>query len=232
MLDNFLVEERINSRFDTGGLDTLQHCLDQKHFNSYPYTVTYKYNSRGFRDIEWPDDVTNCIWAIGDSFTVGVGAPIEHSWPTVLAKKLNQPILNCGCDGASNDWISDRSKELLTSIQPKNLILQWTYIHRRQVGNQQLHFDKNTTEHDDIDNFCQNIIAVEQVKGLSNVIHSTIPYRYLKNPSIFNAVLKKKLPVDIKFTEPVTQIDFSRDGHHYNILTSQIYADRYAELIV
>jgi hypothetical protein len=149
-----------------------------------------------------------------------------------IKKKLNQQVLNCGMDGASNDWIAQRSIELLTTTKPKNLILQWSYIHRRQVDDQQLHFVKNTSEHDDIVNLCQNIIAVEQVKELSNVIHSTIPYRYLRYPRILDKIIKKNLPNDVKFITPVIQLDLARDGHHYDQLTSQIYADRYAELIV
>ena len=110
--------------------------------------------------------------------------------------------------------------------------MQWSYIHRRQIDNQQLHFDKTATEYEDIENFCQNVIAVENVKKSCNVIHSTIPYRYLKRLNLLYNMLKKFLPGNIKFIESVTQIDFARDGHHYDILTSQVYVDRYLKYLV
>ena len=228
MLDNFVVQNRINSTFESGGLDTLEHCLDRKHFLDYPHTVNYKYNSRGFRDTEWPDDLFNCVWALGDSFTVGVGAPVEHGWCSVLSKYINCRVINCGLDGASNDWIAQRAIELIKEVAPVNIVIQWTYTHRREIDGKQVHFDKTSTTQDDIANLANNIRSVEAVKNKTNIVHSTIPYRYVDYPNIVYQLLVKAVAIPIVFVPPVTQLDLARDYHHYDLLTSTEYAKQYA----
>ncbi len=76
-----------------------------KEFLDYPYPISYSYNSHGFRDDEWPDDLSNVIWCIGDSFTTGVGVPFDHRWPNILQSKINKRCINLGIDGASNELI-------------------------------------------------------------------------------------------------------------------------------
>jgi hypothetical protein len=102
----------------------------------YPYTVTYKFNSRGYRDAEWPDDlscVKNSNWCIGDSAIVGLGAPIEHSWPAILESKLNNRTIKVAMVGASNNWIFRQAEQILKEIQPKLLVIQWSYFNRREL---------------------------------------------------------------------------------------------------
>ena len=48
---------------------------------------TYQFNSFAFRCEEFTNDPS--ILFLGCSHTVGVGLPIEHTWPTVVANKLN-----------------------------------------------------------------------------------------------------------------------------------------------
>lgn len=227
ILNNFVVRNRINLTFESSGLDTLGQCLDRKYFLNYPYAVNYRFNSRGFRDDEWPDDLINHVWALGDSFTVGVGAPVEHNWCNVLSKNLNYRVLNCSMEGASNDWIAQRTVELLKELPLSNIIIQWTYLHRREVNGNQVHFDKSSLHIDDVDNLVNNIQLVESVKNKTNVIHSTIPYRNIGNPNIIYQLLVKRIGFPVIFIPPVTQIDFARDYHHYDLLTSAEYAKQY-----
>jgi len=231
MLKNFFINNRIDQQFTSSGLDTLKHCLNKNYFKNYPYNVSYSYNSRGFRDSEWPNDINKCIWGLGDSFTVGAGAPIEHNWTSILSKIINQPIINCGLDGASNDWIADRALELLAEICPPTIIIQWSYLHRRLINDQQIHFDTTATTADDIDNLINNISRVELEKNNTRIIHSTIPYRYVKNPGILHQLILKKLPNGAILIPPIVQVDFARDYHHYDKITSQQYAKSYAELL-
>lgn len=62
---------------------------------------TYTFNSYGFRsnyDYE-PLKGQKVIFAMGDSFTMNVGGPLEDSWPSLLQEKVNIPVLNGGIDG-------------------------------------------------------------------------------------------------------------------------------------
>lgn len=136
ILPDFVVPSRINQRWDYSGLDSEEHCRDLKHFKSYPYVVEYKYNERGFRDQPWPDslnELKKCIWCVGDSFTVGLGSPWEHTWPWLLQQRTQIRTINVSLDGASNNWIARKSIKILQEIVPKILVIQWSYINRREL---------------------------------------------------------------------------------------------------
>jgi hypothetical protein len=118
-------------------MDSLELCFNKKHFKSYPHDITYKYNSRGFRDAEWPDtidELKNAIWCIGDSFTVGLGSPLEHTWPWILHQSSQRRTINVSMDGASNMWIARKSLDIVNKIKPTHLVIQWSYISRRELA--------------------------------------------------------------------------------------------------
>lgn len=71
------------------------------YWNHYPVRdYDYRYNAWGFRsqDFEqyFDQPVNLCI---GDSNTVNLGGPVEHSWPSLLSKRFDIPTLNFGADG-------------------------------------------------------------------------------------------------------------------------------------
>jgi hypothetical protein len=135
ILPDFVLPSRVNQCWKYNGIDSLESCLDKKHFESYPYDITYRYNSRGFRDTEWPDSIKelqSAIWCVGDSFTVGIGSPLEHTWPWILQKATQRRTINVSMDGASNMWIARKSLDIVNKIKPAHLIIQWSYISRRE----------------------------------------------------------------------------------------------------
>ena len=152
ILPDFVLLSRQNQVWSESGLDSLASCLNVKHFKSYPHQVEYRYNSRGFRDAEWPEDINqlkNAIWCVGDSFTVGVGAPVEHTWPYILQKRLGIRTINVSMDGASNTWISRKSKDILQTINPKTLIIHWSFLNRREISDHEIwntHADESIQE--------------------------------------------------------------------------------------
>jgi len=135
ILPDFVLPSRINQTWSYSGIDSSEDCLDKKHFESYPHDITYNYNSRGFRDAELPDTVEvllSAIWCVGDSFTVGIGSPLEHTWPWILQQSTQRRTINVSMDGASNMWIARKSLDILHQINPSYLIVQWSYISRRE----------------------------------------------------------------------------------------------------
>jgi hypothetical protein len=141
----FLEQTRILYRSNEcslySGIDCYEHAVNKTHFLNYPYKISYNYNSRGFRDQEWPDcleDLQNSIWCIGDSFTAGVGIPIEHTWPYLLNKATNVRTINVSLDGASNNWIARHAQTILTEIKPKFMVIHWSFSHRREMDLYQL----------------------------------------------------------------------------------------------
>lgn len=127
---------RQNEQSEYSGIDHPQQCRDFKHFVQYPYSVSYKFNSRGFRDSEWPtqtQDLQQSIWCFGDSFTSGVGVPFDHIWPQILQHKLKQRSINISLDGASNQWIARHVNYVIEEIDPPLIIIHWSYSHRREL---------------------------------------------------------------------------------------------------
>lgn len=132
MLEDLRLAHRANQVWEISGIDSPDRCRDLEHYKNYPYLIEYQYNSRGFRDSEWPEDLCNKIWAIGDSYTVGLGSPVEHSWPYLLQERLNQRVINVSMDGASNNWIARRAREIIQHAKPAAVVIQWSHIERRE----------------------------------------------------------------------------------------------------
>jgi hypothetical protein len=133
-LPSFVLHSKIKKQSNTANtLDLRENSYDPAHYDQYPWPIIYEYNSRGYRDQEWPDDLTQVIWCFGDSFTVGQGSPIDHTWCYCLQQRSQQRIINISMDGASNNWIARKIQELMAEIVPRTVVIQWSYAHRREA---------------------------------------------------------------------------------------------------
>jgi len=133
ILPDFQLTTRKNKIWKYSGIDSIIECNDKKHFIKYPHKIRYNYNSRGFRDNEWAEtlsELKECIWCFGDSFTVGVGSPLKHTWVNILQQQSGMRCINISMDGASNQWIARKIKRVIDVINPTNIIVQWSYLDR------------------------------------------------------------------------------------------------------
>lgn len=215
---------KINFLENESGIDSLRKSRNKEWFTNYPCQVEYKYNSRGFRDNEWPTDLKNAVWCIGDSFTVGIGAPYAHTWVHLLSKEIELPTVNVSMDGASNDFIARISTIISEEINPVAIIHQWSYTHRReQKGKYNTWFTKST-EDEDIENFIKNIKSA----SATNKIHSVIPHFEPPGDRTKDRLQQENIPNVIYDNE---QLDFARDYHHYDIITATKYVQYYKEML-
>lgn len=212
------VKKRINWSGDTNGMDCLQDCFDKEHFTSYKKQISYQYNSYGFRDKEWPADLTDVVWCLGDSFTVGIGQPFEETWPKVLEKKIGRKCLNLGEDGCSNDTITQRVQEIYKLHKPQLIIVMWSFLHRRNVNGENVQFDKNDFGMDqDLHNFVKNYKIVNSIPV--DVINLIVPNAFhFDYKDHLPYVLKKNNIEDLLIFD---QLDYARDGNHFDIKTSE-----------
>ena len=209
ILPEFILHTRKNCTWTNTGMDTLERCANKTYFKNYPYQIMYNYNSRGFRDAEWPDtikELQNSVWCIGDSFTVGVGSPVTHTWRHILQSKLNKRCINISMDGASNTWIARKVIEILKIIKPKLIVIQWSYIHRDELNDSILSdedrrmciLENNNINELKIANF-KLIQNVESLKDQCKIIHSFIPDATLldhaHNDDLWEAVKGNSWPV-------------------------------------
>jgi len=134
ILPDFYLETRKNCIWQKSGIDSPSLCRDKSHFKNYPHRVVYDYNSRGFRDSEWPntmDELRQAIWCVGDSFTVGIGSPLENTWVHMLQKITGRRCINISLDGASNEWITRKTLDIINVIDPVTpIMIQYSFWHR------------------------------------------------------------------------------------------------------
>lgn len=189
ILPDLVLPSRVGGKtgIQLSGLDTLEQCLNKQHFLDYPHTVNYQYNSRGFRDSEWPDsanDLQNAIWCIGDSFTVGIGSPYEFTWPQILSKVTGRRCVNISLDGASNTWISRRACQIIQEIKPTHMVVLWSYTHRRELPDTHLtdELRRIVPNKDNVESECHDILdfiscytKVNSCAINTNVFNSAIP---------------------------------------------------------
>lgn len=135
ILPDFVIPSQVNQHWQISGIDSLERCLDPAHYQSYPYSVEYYYNNRGYRDHNWPDsldELKQSVWCLGDSFTVGIGSPRKHTWSYALQQALNTRTINVSMDGASNNWIARQAVKILNAVNPAIMVIHWSYLHRRE----------------------------------------------------------------------------------------------------
>ena len=193
ILPDFILHSQVDARWDYSGMDSIELCFDKRHFKNYPYPVEYVYNSRGFRDAEWPesvDELRNAIWCIGDSFTVGLGSPLAHTWPYLLQQQSGRRCINVSMDGASNEWIARKTQRLIEEINPTDIVIMWSYTNRREKNDNSLS-DEDRRIHIGTTNDLKNIInfksCIDSVSH-SNIIHTAIPNAYDSQNLLINCI--------------------------------------------
>ena len=206
ILPTLQIKSQINNCSGTSGIDCMEHCLHPEYYVQYPHAVDYQYNSRGFRDQEWPAELQNVIWCLGDSFTSGIGVPFPHIWPQVLERTLNQRCINISLDGASNNWIARQAQTLINEIAPSVLVIQWSFAHRRE----------------------QELDSIKELAWLPGMIQAWQKYyREIRDPSWpncpyykeFNTLpehIQQEIKQDPKFSSWYEEVDLDSDRRlHY-----------------
>jgi hypothetical protein len=223
----------------TCGIDSLEHCRDVVHYKTYAKNITYVYNSLGYRDDEWPLDLSDIIWCIGDSFTVGLGQPYDETWVKLVEKQTKKRTINISMNGASNDWIARRAQTIIDNFNPRIILIQWSYCHRRENKDntlidedRRIHFvsaEGGREKFADIQtldkqNCIENILKINNQLS-TQIVHSFIPkFARIDDAEFIYNELKKH---NINFFPEQPQADLARDSHHYDIQTASNYANLY-----
>jgi len=123
-----------------------------KKFWEYPVQdFDYQYNSWGFRGTDYKQYIGKPVnICLGDSFTVNLGGPVEHSWCSQLAKHFDIPTVNLGMDGAGNDAIKLVYNRACKVFDVQNTFVMYSYLHRRLINGefiQDVNKDKENFEY-------------------------------------------------------------------------------------
>jgi hypothetical protein len=234
ILPDFKIVSLANVESEFTGVDSIEYCQSKTYFREYPYEISYKYNSRGFRDDEWPDNLEDCIWCFGDSYTVGIGQSYNHIWPKVLQSRTGRRTICVSMNGASNNWISRKIVELVNTIQPETIVVQWSFINRRErelaAGetdtdeNRRIWYNKFADYIEDIQNTLDCITRSSEACDSAGVklIHSFIPeFLFSKDNNLFFQHFANLN----KHWVPLSRLDQARDGKHYDVKTATAFVE-------
>lgn len=86
-----------------------------------PGAITYAINSYGFRCEEFDD--RDCIIALGCSFTVGIGLPVESTWPQIVGKALGLVPYTMAWGGSSADTCFRLAEYWVPRLRPKAVFM-------------------------------------------------------------------------------------------------------------
>lgn len=89
-----------------------------------PGAITYKFNSYGFRADEFNGGPY--LLALGCSYTIGIGLPVEATWPYLTAQALNLKCANIAWGGYSADtcyrlaeyWVNELNPDYVCMLTP------------------------------------------------------------------------------------------------------------------
>ena len=227
ILPNVKLTTKQNKIQTESGYDSLDLCEDKIQFKKYPYKVVYNYNSRGFRDSEWPssiEELKNAIWCFGDSFTVGLGSPIDRTWVNVLQQQTNKRCINVSLDGASNDWIARKVIEIIEEINPTNIVIQWSYLHRREnsditLSDEDRRIDpwvgaiNKKSDSENFNRFIENYNSIVTKNKNSNIIFSFIPNAFFCVDDLWDRVKGDSWP------------KFPKSYFEFNLLPEFVYEE-------
>ncbi|MDA8882821.1 hypothetical protein N9I00_00275 [bacterium] len=96
--------------------------------------IDYKFNNQGFRcDFDFDDnfDFSNYVVFVGCSHVAGLGNQANSTVPALFESITNQPVINMGIGGASNEVIFQNIIWLMSrKHRPKRIVVCWTSLYR------------------------------------------------------------------------------------------------------
>jgi hypothetical protein len=191
-----------------------------QHHNWIDCPITYKFNSYGFRSDEFNSGELGVMF-IGCSHTVGIGLPLESTWPYIVSTSLKLKNYNLGIGGASNDTAFRLAYYWIDRLRPSVVIFLSTERTRAE-----LHTIDNKVEGLSVQ-YIQNQLFPDATPFMrhwvSNDINSDM--NYLKNTLAVKQLCDTR---GIKYVQEealnVHELDKARDLQHYGRRTNRCIA--------
>ena len=109
--------------------DHTRQLLESLGFLSTP--VEYKYNSHGFRTVEFDQQFD--VVCFGCSYTMGTGVHEKDTWPRQLESLTGLQVANLGHAGSSNDTAFRYAQHYLPLLRPRYAVWLQTDMHRLEL---------------------------------------------------------------------------------------------------
>jgi hypothetical protein len=109
-------------------------------------TFDYTFNSRGWRMNKEIEDVdySNYLLFLGCSYTVGIGLPVEETFPAIIAQQTGRDYINAAQGGTSTYYSWHTCIDLIATLPgaPGAIVINWPALHRNmywQANGQPVH---------------------------------------------------------------------------------------------
>jgi len=157
--------------------------------------ITYRWNTHGFRSDEFVNDGRDSIIAIGDSCTIGIGCPVEHTWPHMLREKFpNTKLYNLGLAAASSDYVVRAIAKTIDVLCPRAVFVQWPFISSREISIKRRYLPYKIFL-ETYDGHTNSSKRLEQAADIFND-NSYLKYHYDKNRIMLQEICKnRKIPL-------------------------------------
>ena len=123
----------------------MQNSAHREYFQNMswdkPGAITYNLNSEGFRCDEFDD--SPCVVALGCSYTMGIGLPVECLWPSLVGQALNLKVFNLAWGGYSADscfrlaryWLPKLNAKVVCMLAPPQARIELVLAEKCQDSN-------------------------------------------------------------------------------------------------
>ena len=97
-------------------------------------SITYTYNSYGYREEEFFQNQRPNILCMGCSHTMGVGLRLEDVWVSQIKKKFPEyNVINLGSGGASADTVVRTLVNVIDLFLPEVVFILWPVVTRFEI---------------------------------------------------------------------------------------------------
>jgi hypothetical protein len=104
-----------------------------KEWNWIDKEIEYRINQHGFRSPRFTAPARQSILFLGCSYTVGIGLPIEQTWPYQVADHLGLVMYNLGIGGGSNDSCYRIGSHWIPKLKPRHVFVLSPFAHRLET---------------------------------------------------------------------------------------------------
>jgi hypothetical protein len=159
---------------------------------------------------------------------VSIGIQTLDSYWTEFYNKIKDPTWPDCSTVLEFDQLPDYIKKEILEIHagPAEHALCMAREHLNDE-HRRLHFDANSNEQEDIKDTINCICRVHEL-GI-NIIHSFIPE--FASDSAAKQITNCLDQLQCRYVAPFDKLDLARDGHHYDLITSEFFTDQIIQLI-
>ena len=240
IMPHLIVSKRMSKEIPYHGVDAPEHCKCPRDvFEAWPNgdKISYAFNSRGFRDTEWPDtieEMRDAIWLVGDSFTMGMGIAFEESYKRKLERATGKKVVDISLDGTNPNWRRRIAIKIIKEVGPQFIILHWGYMWRYKRKYRTLAQEVRNTifqnqEQSCMEGFVKTFKSMyDEPKGNTTVIHNFLPKFAGQNKSqewVVNEIQKFTGVDNPYIVWDNEQLDTGRDGWHFGPKTIDKYIE-------